>query len=113
ELLRIHSKSQYVASAQEKINRCETMLRDKEKYIADFYFKTKVYDAARFRYLDILANFREPQLIEHAAVRVLEASAKLNEPNACQTYYKSFMVRMSPEGRERLTKTLEQCQSQE
>src|SRR5690606_9943092 len=39
EMLRIYPNSQYSQNAQEKINRCEQLLRDKEQYIADFYFK--------------------------------------------------------------------------
>lgn len=109
DLLRIYPKSQYVGNSREKIERAQQMLRDKERYIADFYFKTKVWDAARYRYLDILKNFREPELVTHAAVRVLEASKKMNDPGSCETYYKSFIGKMNDQGRERLNGALESC----
>lgn len=109
DLLKVHSKSTYAQSAQDKINRCEKMLRDKEQYIADFYFKTKVYDAARFRYLEILKLFNDKKLIEHAAIRVLESSAKLDDRGACDNYYKSFTVRLETQGRKRLEAALAAC----
>lgn len=112
EMLRVFPKSSYSDSAQDKINRCEQMLRDKERYIADFYYKTEVYDAARFRYLDILKNFREPKLVTHAAIRVIESSAKMNETAACDSYFKTYQGRLDAEGREGLARALKACQKQ-
>ncbi len=111
ELLRIYPKSEYVGNSREKIERAEQMLRDKERYIADFYFKTKVWDAARYRYLDILKNFREPKLVEHAALRVLKTSELMNEPNLCEKYYNSFVGRLDEQARARLSSALESCRN--
>lgn len=109
ELLRVFPNSSHIKNSSEKITRCEKMLRDKEQYIADFYFKTEVWDAARFRYLDILKNFRDPELSTHAAVRVLESSAKMDDSASCSNYFQTFQGRLDAQGRKRLDQALKAC----
>ena len=109
ELLRVFPKSEYIENSNEKIARCEKMLQDKEQYIADFYFKTEVWDAARYRYLDILKNFKDTDLVDHAALRVLQSTTKLEEKNSCQSYYNNFQSRLSVSGRKRLDQALKVC----
>lgn len=90
ELLQRFPGSQYNKKAQEKINKCNNMLEQKEKYIADFYFKTQSYSAARYRYLQILGNFKKSSLREHAMLRVLESSVLLNDKKKCYEYYLEY-----------------------
>ena len=56
ELVTKFPKSKYVKLSYSKVKKCESLIRKKEKYIADFYFKTKVYDSAIFRYKLILST---------------------------------------------------------
>ena len=42
ELLQKYSSSPFTKEAKKKVEVCQQRLRNKEKYIADFYFKTKV-----------------------------------------------------------------------
>ena len=84
ELKRIHKESDYAKKADEKIAKCEEMIRLKEKYIADFYFKTEVFDAARFRYENIIEEFQEPAIRSHAIIRSIEASKELQDPDYCR-----------------------------
>lgn len=91
ELLNIFPLSEYVKGAVAKIKKSKEMLWNKEKYIADFYFRTEVFDAARFRYLDILQNFSEPEALrEHSMVKIVETSFLLNEKAACEKYFNQF-----------------------
>ena len=91
ELLRVYPNSEFVKDAKEKISSCQNMIEDKERYIADFYYKTDVFDSARFRYLTILQNFAENKRIrDHSMVRVVMASKKLNEKDSCRKYYSEY-----------------------
>jgi outer membrane protein assembly factor BamD len=47
-----------VKDAQTRINQIEAMIEQKEIYIADFYFRTKDYEAAKSRYEDILKSLK-------------------------------------------------------
>lgn len=54
ELLQNYPNTEYVKDAREKIKKIEGMLSKKEIYIADFYFRTKDFKAAKARYEEIL-----------------------------------------------------------
>lgn len=54
ELLQNYPNTEYVKDAREKIKKIEDMLSKKEIYIADFYFRTKDFKAAKARYEEIL-----------------------------------------------------------
>jgi outer membrane protein assembly factor BamD len=86
ELLQKYPKSNYTKKAATKISKAMRMLREKEKYVADFYFKTEVYDAALWRYLDILSNIKDKKLREYSIVRILESSIKLKKFKDCISY---------------------------
>jgi len=110
ELLRTFRSSKYVKGSLEKIALCEDMVEKKEQYIADFYFKTEVFDAARYRYLDILKNFSKPKsLLDHSMLRIVEASRRLNEKEECQTYYKQFEKVISKNKVSDLKRSFEAC----
>lgn len=91
ELLNFHEKSEYTEGGLEKIKLAQNMILDKEKYIGDFYFKTKVFDAARYRYLSIIDSFRNaPSLLAHSMIRVIESSHKLKDKDSCIKYYAKY-----------------------
>lgn len=102
ELIRQHSSSEYIEQAEQRIHRIERMKINREQYVADFYFKTKVYDSARSRYLDIIGTINDQKLINHSMVRVLESSLRLKEKAACENYYQRFL----PVADEKLQSTL-------
>lgn len=77
--------------ADKRIQKIEDQFRKKAKYIADFYFKTEVFDAARWRYLDILTRFDEPELRRHSQKRVLLSSLKLQDYDACLQYSATYL----------------------
>lgn len=58
ELVQNYPNTEYVKDAQSRINQIEEMIEKKEIYIADFYFKTKDYLAAKARYEDILKTLK-------------------------------------------------------
>ncbi len=66
------------------------MIRDKEQYIADFYFKTEVFEAARWRYLNILENFKEDDLVKHSMERIILSSYKMKDYEKCDLFAKKY-----------------------
>jgi outer membrane protein assembly factor BamD len=95
DLQRNFASSEYATSAVQKVERINKMLEQKEQYVADFYFKTKVYDAAIFRYKEILKNFTTRPLVDHAMLRIVEASYLLKQKSECLNYYQTFKINIS------------------
>ena len=82
--------SKYSLKANKRITRCQEMIRDKEQYIADFYYKTENYDAAIWRYKDILSNFKEKKLLKHSVNRIVLASYYAKDWDNCYEFMKKF-----------------------
>jgi len=53
ELIRDFPSTEHKSTALERISNITTMVSDKEKYVADFYFKTEDYQSSLHRYLSI------------------------------------------------------------
>ncbi|MCO4792632.1 MAG: outer membrane protein assembly factor BamD [Bacteriovoracaceae bacterium] len=109
ELKRVYGKYEKANSAKEKIVEIRKMIEEKEKYIADFYYKTEVYVAARFRYLDILKNFNNQTLRDHSMIRIVRSSGYLNEQKRCKRHFKIFKTKISKEQRNQLERALKAC----
>jgi outer membrane protein assembly factor BamD len=95
EILSKYPDSPYAKDSKSKIKKARGMLKDKEKYIADFYFKTEVFDAARWRYKDILSNFEDKKLRSHSMQRVILSTYFLKEYKKCislTTDYSEFLI---------------------
>ncbi|MAF79134.1 MAG: hypothetical protein CME63_17800 [Halobacteriovoraceae bacterium] len=109
ELKRVHSSSEYAEKAQKRIDECEGMVRSKEQYIADFYFKTEVYKAARFRYKSIIEEFREPKMRSHAMVRSFLASAEMGDKTYCRQHNEFYKQMVTEDYLEDLTSAYDEC----
>lgn len=90
DLLLKYPSSGYSKEAKEKISKCQKMIQDKEKYIADFYFKVDKLKAAKWRYLNILENFEDKKLRAHAFSRALSLSYELKEYEFCHSISSSI-----------------------
>lgn len=109
ELLSKYPNSVEVKEGKRKIRKAKRMLENKEKYIADFYFKTEVYSAARWRYLDILENFKSKKLRRHSMFRVIESSYFLKEYDKCFTYAKSYKEELKNTHASSVKKYIKDC----
>ena len=110
ELTRLYPTSKYAREAQKKIERCLNMIQDQERYIADFYFKTKAYDSARYRYLSILENLSSNKRIrDHAILRVVAVSDALGDKKSCEKYYEKYKKHIGQAYRGELKKSYLRC----
>lgn len=98
-LIRSYPNSEYIKGAKEKIAMCQDMLQNKEKYIADFYFKTGVYDAARYRYTAIINKFNDKKLVDHSIIRALRSSIKIDDKVFCAQNHATYLEKISPSKR--------------
>ena len=109
ELLRIFPNSEYAKQAKEKVTYCRELIWKKEKYIADFYFKTEVFDSARFRYRGIIRNYKLKDLVDHSVIRLVLSSVGLNEKQECLKDYRRFGDLVSKERQSELKEALTEC----
>ncbi len=107
EILRTYPTSEYAKTAKEKLNTCEKMLEEREQYIADFYFKTKVFDSAIFRYQDILKIFKNPNLRDHSMLRLVKSYKALNNKAECVKLAQQFETEVNSEQAKQEIKNLE------
>jgi outer membrane protein assembly factor BamD len=77
ELIQSYPDTEYVKDAQTRINQIEEMVEKKEIYIADFYFKTKDYQAAKARYEDILKTLKNKNEKLRILTRIDEAATHI------------------------------------
>lgn len=111
ELMSLYPNTDYAKNAESRIAEAQELLRKKEQYIADFYYKTEVFDAARFRYLKILDTYNEKQLVEYSLNRVLLASLELDDLEGCLKYYNEYLERLDSEAQNRVTDIALKCRS--
>ena len=58
-LLKEHPNSTYANTAKERIQDCRKLLAQHELYVAKFYFKSELYEAALGRFEGLLANYKD------------------------------------------------------
>jgi outer membrane protein assembly factor BamD len=109
ELIDKYPSSEHVKDANSKIAECEKMIQDKEQYIADFYFKTELYSAARWRYLEIINQFDNKQLKQHSIKRVVESSLKLKEYEKCINYADTYLDILGNQGKKEVEEIKNKC----
>lgn len=81
ELIMTYSNTEYVKDAHARIAKIEDMIEKKEIYIADFYFKTKDFLAAKARYEDILKTLKNEEERPRIMARIEESNTKLTPTN--------------------------------
>lgn len=78
ELLQTYGSTDYAKDARERIDQINDMLEKKEIYIADFYFKTGDYSAAKSRYEDILKTLKDENSRSRLMSRIEESEKQLS-----------------------------------
>ncbi len=77
ELIQNYPSTEYVKDAQSRIDQIDDMLEKKEIYIADFYFRTKDFEAAKARYEDILKTLKNKDEKLRILTRIDEAATHI------------------------------------
>lgn len=94
-LIRRFPSSDYVASAREQITVCERMLLNKERSIADFYFKTKKYQAAHTRYLKLFRLTQDASFAGQALTGMMKSSLAVKDREQCLQNYQQYLEQVA------------------
>ncbi|MGZ3770636.1 MAG: outer membrane protein assembly factor BamD [Bdellovibrio sp.] len=86
DLIKKFPNSQYVAEAKEKRTAAIKMLAEKEEYIADFYFKRKIFDSALGRYEGLYNNYRNLGFDAKALSRAYVCAEKIGDQTKAKKY---------------------------
>lgn len=86
ELIKTYPASQYIEEAKAKRNDALKMLAQKEEYIADFYFKQKIYQSALGQYKDLYQNFPGLGFEAKALSRAVICAKRLGDDTKVKTY---------------------------
>lgn len=109
EILQKYGDSSYKQTAEERIRSAKRMLREKDQYIADFYFKTEEFSAARYWYLDILENHQDKKTRNHAILRTITATYELKEKQPCLDYVEKYYDTVEKEIQEEIDSIKDRC----
>ncbi|MBD66835.1 MAG: hypothetical protein CME62_16650 [Halobacteriovoraceae bacterium] len=112
EIITKFDNSKYLKDAKKKINICKKRIRNYEQYVADFYFKTEQFSAARWRYLDILDNFNKSDLRSHSMQRIVLSTYHLNEYKTCIEYAEKYTHELDKEDKKVVDKYKKYCDNE-
>lgn len=114
ELIAKYPNDPEVPNAKARINKITGMLRKKDYYIADFYFKTEVWQAARWWYQDILERYKEGDPVpHHAMVRMVAASNQMKKWDECLTLAEKFTPIVDKESKKQIKSWEKLCSKHE
>lgn len=110
EVLERYPDTEDAKKAQARIKEANEMLKAKDLYIADFYFKTKKWGAARYWYLDIINNHHQDSKVAYrAALRVVRASQLNKDYQECIDYGEKFQGAVDKGTRKAIKSVLDKC----
>lgn len=114
ELIAKYPAASEVSKAKKRIKKIERMLKEKDQYIADFYFKTKSWEAARYWYIDILTRHAaDVKLRQHSMLRVVASSCQMKKWQECLLYAEKFQSLVDKETKEEIRSWEKNCQKRE
>ena len=110
EIVTNYPKSEYRKRAVEKLEETVNLFRKKDRYIADFYFKTGVYDSAKYRYVDIADNYKDEALVRYSRVRAIKSALLAEEFSDCIRLSEKYLVFASEKDRPEMMGLSKECQ---
>ena len=109
EVLQKYPDSSYKLDAEKRIESAKGMLSQKDQYIADFYFKTEKYSAARYWYLDMIETHQDEKIRQYAMVRAVKASLEMKDWQPCLDYVEKFYQSVDKEAQKEIKLVKEEC----
>jgi outer membrane protein assembly factor BamD len=112
EVVTKYADSSYKKKAEKRIKEAKKMLRQKDQYIADFYFKTDKFAPARYWYLDILETHQDQSTRNHAMLRTILATSELKEWQPCLDYIEKFYQLVDKVARSEIKSVKDTCKKE-
>jgi outer membrane protein assembly factor BamD len=111
EVITRYPNSKEITKAKKKIKECRDRLNNKEKYVADFYFKTEVYEAAKWRYLDMLATIKDKKLRSHSMQRIIQSAYYMKKYRECLSYGEEYLGDLNKDDKDIAEEILTYCKN--
>lgn len=111
EVLAKYGQTEYADGSSQKIEKIRNMKREKDLYIADFYFRTKVYDSALYRYQYLLTVYDEENIKNLSMFRIAESSYLLKNYDECIEHSQKFMDSLSGQWKSEMENLQKKCES--
>jgi outer membrane protein assembly factor BamD len=112
EVVAKYPDSSYRLNADSRILKAKKMVRQKDEYIADFYFKTEKFAPARYWYLDILENHQDAKTRNHAMLRTILATHELKEWQPCLDYIEKFYQLVDKQSQSEIKSIQDTCKKE-
>lgn len=113
EVMQRYPDSEDAEKAKKRIIEANNMLKSKDLYVADFYFKTKKWGAARYWYLDIIQNHHQDRKTAYrAAFRVVKASYNKKDYQECIEYGEKFQGAVDKKTSKDIKSVVAQCRKE-
>lgn len=102
ELIKKFPASTYIAEAEDYRKKSYLMLTEKEIYIADFYFKEKIFDSALLRYESTIAKYNGFGFDSRALFGAIKSARELKNVEKEKQYTEVLLSKFadSPEAQE-------------
>ena len=114
ELIAKYPDAKDVKKAKSRVSKINKMLREKDIYVADFYYKTKVWQAARYWYIDILSRHADKvDVRQHSMLRVVASSCQMKKWEECLLYAEKFQSLVDKDTAVDIRSWQKQCQRRE
>lgn len=114
ELIAKYPDAKDVPKAKSRVKKINEMLRAKDIYVADFYYKTKVWQAARYWYIDILSRHADNKDVrQHSMLRVVASSCQMKKWDECLLYAEKFQTLVDKDTAQEIRSWEKQCQRRE
>ncbi len=111
EVVEKYPQSEFVEKALKSIKKIMAMLLEKDQYIADFYFKTKVWQAAHFWYNEILQRYDDNRPArQHAILRLVETSLSQKNYQECIEEIEKYTSEVDKEVQTQLNSFNKRCE---
>jgi outer membrane protein assembly factor BamD len=94
ELTKMDLQGNYSKQAKERLSYMEKLVKKKEYYAADFYYKTEVYGPASYRYWHILEKYTDEETQLDAIKKLVKSIVHLSQEK-CLDFYKKLEAKPS------------------
>jgi len=112
EILDKYAQTEYSKGSSEKIDKIKKMKKEKDLYIADFYFKTEVYDSAIYRYKLLLSQYSSEDVTNLAMLRITKSSFNMKDFDKCIEYAENYIDQSADSTRSSLENLKKKCENE-
>ena len=114
EVIDKYPGGEFQSKSQKRIVKINGMLKSKDRYIADFYFRTEVWQAAAYWYSDILERHPDDKSLRNEAMlRIVSSKMELKKWDECLELSQKFSLEVDKKSGKKIEKIQKSCEKKE